>query len=148
MQAYIDAVTGQYWSMDDDVIATPVAEGLVFHTALGAPLVAIPKTLQRVEKSPEPVSEQEITPAPVSRWQGREAMRLTPYGDPRNGLSLFDATVALLSKPDTPLYYQTAWDELQVFEPDSPMLAAIADELGLTNDDRRILFLFAATLKA
>ncbi|MNY14071.1 hypothetical protein D3C86_1472320 [compost metagenome] len=78
-------------------------------------------------------------------------MRLTPYAEipPEDGgISLFEAVEALLERPETPAYYRTAWDELQVFEPDSPMLIAIADELALTEGDRRTLFLFAATLRA
>jgi hypothetical protein len=87
-------------------------------------------------------------PQSVSRWQGREAMRLTPYGTPTDGVSLFDAAVERLNRPETPEYYRTAWDELQEFEFDSPMLIAIADELGLTYDDRVALFLFAVSLRA
>lgn len=87
-------------------------------------------------------------PTAVSRYQGREAMHLTPYGDPADGVSLFDAVETLLARPETPAYYVRAWDELQVFEPDSPMLMAIADEMGLTADDLRDLFLLAASLRA
>lgn len=87
-------------------------------------------------------------PQSVSRWQGREAMRLTPYGSPGDGVSLFDAAEALLHRPETPEYYVRAWDELQAFEFDSPMLVAIADELGLTYEDRVALFLFADSLRA
>ncbi|SEJ85337.1 hypothetical protein [Achromobacter sp. NFACC18-2] len=89
-------------------------------------------------------------PAPesVSRYQGREAMRLTPYGNPEDGVSLFDAAETLLAREDTPAYYVRAWEELQTFDFDSPMLIAVADELGLTREDRVSLFLFAASLKA
>lgn len=87
-------------------------------------------------------------PQAVSRWQGREAMRLTPYGNTEHGVSLFDAAEALLHRPETPAYYLRAWDELQAFEFDSPMLVAIADELGLTYQDRVALFLFADSLRA
>lgn len=87
-------------------------------------------------------------PRAVSRWQGREAMRLTPYGNPDDGVSLFDAAVALLNRPETPPYYLRAWEELQIFEFDSPMLVAVADELGLTYEDRVGLFLFAYSIRA
>lgn len=87
-------------------------------------------------------------PQVVSRWQGREAMLLTRYGNPADGVSLFDAAEALLHRPETPAYYLRAWDELQAFEFDSPMLAAVADELGLTYEDRVALFLFADSLRA
>jgi len=145
MQTFQDTETGQFWQFDDDVLVTGEDGARYFNApdgaALDVPATLVPATLPPVE-APAP------TPQAVSRWQGREAMRLTPYGNPEDGVSLFDAVVALLAKPDTPPYYRTAWDELQVFEPDSPMLIAIADELGLTDDDRRNLFLFAATLKA
>ena len=89
-----------------------------------------------------------VIPWVISRYQGREAMRLTPYGNPADGVSLFDAAVARLSLPETPPYYMRAWDELQDFEFDSPMLVAVTDELGLTHEDRVSLFLFAASLRA
>ncbi|MGE4334652.1 MAG: hypothetical protein ACWGIK_11255 [Achromobacter pulmonis] len=88
-------------------------------------------------------------PAPVSRYQGREAMRLTPY--PKEGRpdwSLFDAFEELLNDPATPAYYRRAWAELQAFEWGSAMLHAAADVLGLTLAQRLDLFGLAATLKA
>ena len=75
-------------------------------------------------------------------------MLLTRYGNPADGGSLFDAAEVLLHRPETPAYYLRAWDELQAFEFDSPMLVAIADELGLTYEDRVALFLFADSLRA
>lgn len=89
------------------------------------------------------------TPAPVSRYQGREAMRLTPY--PKEGRpdwTLFDAFEELLNDPATPAYYRRAWDELHAFEWGSAMLHAAADVLGLTLAQRLDLFGLAATLKA
>ncbi|MNL60147.1 hypothetical protein D3C87_1839350 [compost metagenome] len=71
-------------------------------------------------------------------------MRLTKHG----ATDLFSAAEVLLARPETPPYYRAAWDELQQFELDSPMLLAIADELGLTYEDRAQLFRFAATLRA
>lgn len=90
-------------------------------------------------------------PAPlsVSRYQGREAMRLTPFhkeGQP--DWTLFDAFEELLTDPTTPAYYRRAWDELQAFEWGSAMLHAAADVLGLTLVQRLDLFALAATLKA
>lgn len=145
MQTFQDTETSQFWQFDDDVLVTGVDGARYFNAPHGAAL-DVPATL--VPATMPPVVPPDPTPQAVSRWQGREAMRLTPYGDPEEGVSLFDAVVALLARPDTPPYYRTAWDELQVFEPDSPMLIAIADELGLTDDGRRVLFLFAASLKA
>lgn len=84
----------------------------------------------------------------VSRFQGREAMRTTPYGAEEDGVSLFDAVEALLARPETPAYYRTAWDEIQQFELDSPLLLAIADELQLSRDRLPLLFAFADTLRA
>jgi len=98
-------------------------------------------------EAPEPA----VVPSVVSRWQGREAMRVTAYGDlaiEDGGVSLFDATEALLARPETPDYYRVAWDEIQQFEIDSPVLLAIADELGLAAADLVALFKLAATLRA
>ncbi len=88
-------------------------------------------------------------PASVSRYQGREAMRITPY--PKEGQpdwTLFDAFEELLNDPATPAYYRRAWDELQAFEWGSAMLHAAADVLGLTLAQRLDLFALAGTLKA
>lgn len=99
--------------------------------------------------SPPPEVPLPATPAPVSRYQGREAMRLTPYPkEGRTDWTLFDAFEELLNDPATPAYYRRAWDELQAFEWDSAMLHAAADVLGLTRDQRLDLFSLAATLKA
>lgn len=87
-------------------------------------------------------------PQSVSRWQGREAMLLTRYGNPADRVSVFDAVVELMSHAETPAYYVRAWEELQDFERDSPTLIAIADELGLASDDLDALFLLAASLRA
>ncbi len=75
-------------------------------------------------------------------------MRITRYGDPEGGVSVFDAALALLARPDTPAYYVRAWDDLQTFDRDSAMLTAVADELGLTSADLDALFILAASLKA
>ncbi|CUR73931.1 hypothetical protein [Achromobacter xylosoxidans] len=89
------------------------------------------------------------TPAPVSRYQGREAMRLTPFPkEGRPAWTLFDAFEELLNEPATPAYYRRAWGELQAFEWGSAMLHAAADVLGLTLAQRLDLFGLAATLKA
>ncbi|MFJ3465371.1 hypothetical protein [Achromobacter spanius] len=149
MQTFKDTVTGEFWQFDDDVLVADSDGVLVFTAPYGAELV-VPRTLIAAEPPP-PTEPQAPTPMPVSRWQGREAMRMTPYGDvplEDGGTSLFDATVDLLARPETPMYYRTAWDELQMFDPDSPMLSAIAETLGLAAADLRSLFLFAATLKA
>ncbi len=145
MQTFQDTETGQYWQFDDDVLVTGQDGGRYF-TAPHGEVLNVPATLIPAELPPPLAALPE--PYPVSRWQGREAMRLTPYGDPEDGVSLFDATETLLARSETPPYYRSAWEELQIFDPGSPMLAAIADELGLTRDARRTLFLFAATLRA
>ncbi|MNL27177.1 hypothetical protein D3C87_1487500 [compost metagenome] len=149
MQTFQDTESGQFWQFEDDVLVTGVDGARRFNAphgaALNVPGTLVPAELPPQQDAPEPTLQ------PVSRWQGREAMRLTPYGEipPEDGgISLFEAVEALLERPETPAYYRTAWDELQVFEPDSPMLIAIADELALTEGDRRTLFLFAATLRA
>ncbi len=92
-----------------------------------------------------------LAPVPfsVSRYQGREAMRLTPFQ--KEGFpdwTLFEAFEELLNDPATPAYYRRAWDELQVFERGSAMLNAAADVLGMTQARRDDLFRLGATLKA
>ncbi|WP_025135246.1 hypothetical protein [Achromobacter sp. DH1f] len=88
-------------------------------------------------------------PDAVSRYQVREAMRLTPFlKEGRPDWTLFDAFESLLAEPATPAYYRRAWDELQVFERRGAMLNAVADVLGLPGEGLDSLFLFAESLKA
>ncbi|ASC68586.1 hypothetical protein B9P52_31825 [Achromobacter denitrificans] len=147
MQHFQDTATGQYWALDDDVAVTVAVDGLIFRNALGELLASVPKTLVAVAEIPEPEPQVNI-PRSVSRWQGREAMLLTRYGNPADRVSVFDAVVELMSHAETPAYYVRAWEELQDFERDSPTLIAIADELGLASDDLDALFLLAASLRA
>lgn len=146
MQTFQDTESGLFWQFDDDVLVTGTDGARHFNSPHGAvlnvPVTLVPAQLPPPAEPPTPI------PQSVSRWQGREAMRLTPYGNHEDGVSLFDAAETLLAREDTPAYYVRAWDELQTFDFDSPMLIAVADELGLTREDRAALFLFAASLKA
>lgn len=92
--------------------------------------------------APAPDPEPDV-PEVVSRFQGREAMHQTPYGEG----SLFEATEAALDNPDTPAMYRRAWDDLQEFHFDSEMLIALATALGLTEQDRKNLFILAGSIK-
>lgn len=83
-------------------------------------------------------------PQVVSRFQGREAMHQTPHGDG----TLFDAVEAVLDYPDTPPMYRRAWDDLQEFHFDSEMLIALATALGLTEQNRKDLFILAGSIRA
>lgn len=92
-------------------------------------------------------------PAPVplsaSRYQLREALRLSPF--PKEGYpdwTLFDAFDELLSAPTTPAYYRRAWDELEMVQRASAMVNASADVLGLKPAQLDDVYRLAATLKA
>lgn len=98
-------------------------------------------------------------PVSVSRYQGRQALRLSTieagfivindtFETSPAKRDLLEVVEEVLARPETPAYYRDAWAELQQFERDSPMLAAIADELGLGAAQLDDLFRFAATLKA
>lgn len=146
MQVFKDTETGLFYQFDDDVIADNSAGHYVFRSPFG--LVDAPATLVSASLDEMPAAPSLGVP-PVSRYQGREAMRLTPY--PKEGRpdwTLFEAFEELLNDPTTPAYYRRAWDELQAFEWGSAMLHAAADVLGLTLAQRLDLFRFAATLKA
>lgn len=146
MQTFKDSETGQFYQFDESVVADRTAGYYVFRSPFG--LIDLPQTLvpASVDDMPEPPLP---APDPVSRYQGREAMRLTPY--PKEGRpdwTLFDAFEELLTDPTTPAYYRRAWDELQAFEWGSAMFQAAADVLGLTLAQRQDLFALAGTLKA
>ncbi|WP_190278658.1 hypothetical protein [Achromobacter insolitus] len=85
-----------------------------------------------------------VVPQVVSRFQGREAMWQTPLGD----TTVFEAADALINHPDTPPMYQRAWADMQEFRRDSEMLAAIATQLGLTQQQIDDLFILAASINA
>ncbi|WP_025135934.1 hypothetical protein [Achromobacter sp. DH1f] len=98
-------------------------------------------------------------PRLVSRYQGRQALRLSTVEGGEiviNDTSdtsaikrdLLEAVEELLAKSETPAYYRDAWADIQQFERDSAMLAALADELGLEAVHLDDLFRLAATLKA
>lgn len=149
MQTFKDTETGLYWQFEDDVSVHEEDGGLVFTSPHGS-VLEVPQTLVPSDPPP-PYVPPDPDPVPVSRWQGREAMRATAYGDvplEDGGMSVFDAVESLLAQPGTPDYYRTAWDEIQQFEPDSPVLLAIAAELGLTDAQLSALFAFATTLRA
>ncbi|MNU10975.1 hypothetical protein D3C72_2584680 [compost metagenome] len=61
---------------------------------------------------------------------------------------MISAVEVVLADPATPAYYRTAWDELQQFELDSPMLIAIADVIGMTQAQRYDMFRLADSLRA
>lgn len=144
MQTFRDTETGQFWQFDDDVLVTGTDGARYFNAPHGAAL-DVPTTLIPADLPPAEVAAP--LPSTVSRYQGREAMRLTPYGNPEDGISLFDAAVARLSLRETPPYYLRAWDELQAFELDSPVLGAVLEELGLSPEDRVELFRLASALR-
>lgn len=50
---------------------------------------------------------------------------------------------ALLDAPETPEMYKLAWNEALMFERTSPIVAALAASLGLTDDQVDALFLDA-----
>lgn len=85
-----------------------------------------------------------VVPQVVSRFQGREAMWQTPHGN----ATLFEAAEAIINHPDTPDMYRRAWADLQEFRRDSEMLAAIATQLGLTQQQIDELFILAASINA
>lgn len=146
MKTFKDTETGKFYQFEDDVVADNSAGYYVFRAPLG--LMDVPTTLApaSLEDMPAPLP---VAPGPVSRYQGREAMRLTPFHkEGRPDWTLFDAFEELLNDSVTPAYYRRAWDELQAFEWGSAMLHAAADVLGLTLAQRLDLFGLAATLKA
>ncbi|WP_025139004.1 hypothetical protein [Achromobacter sp. DH1f] len=147
MQTFKDTETGRLWLFEDDVIVDSTMGPLVFRSPTGATLQT-PSTLIPAEL-PAMGTHVEAVPSSVSRYQGREAMRMMrfPKADVPNW-TLFDAFEALLADSTTPAYYRRAWDELQVFERSSAMLNAAADVLGLSPSRRDDLFRLAASIKA
>ncbi|WP_185975395.1 hypothetical protein [Achromobacter sp. LC458] len=137
---YVREVHGN--DMPDDVL--PVSE------ELHAQLIAPPQGYQlgldsegrpALVERPEPPA---LVPAVVSRFQGREAMHQTAYGEG----TLFDAAQAVIDHADTPAMYRRAWADLQEFRRDSEMLGAIAGALGLTAVQIDAVFILAASIQA
>lgn len=157
MQLFRDTETGEFWEFDDDVRAEN-SHGFYEFVAPRGGQIDVPKTLVPAVRPVVP-SAPEYVPVVVSRFQGRQALRLSTIEDGRivindtSGPSpakrdLLAAVEELLAAPTTPAYYREAWNDIQQFERDSPMLLAIADELGLTVANLDDLFILAATLRA
>jgi len=142
MQTFQDTETGQFWQFDDDVIVLGDDGAREFWAAHGERLNA-PASLVPAEMPP-PAEPEQFVPQVVSRFQGREAMHQTPYGDG----TLFDAADAIIADPQTPAMYRRAWDDLQEFRRDSEMLAAVAVMLDLSQTQIDALFILAASIKA
>ncbi|WP_315136907.1 hypothetical protein [Achromobacter marplatensis] len=143
MRHFKDTVTGQYWSLEDDVTSSSVEGGMIFFDTVGEQLSKVPLTLVPVDELPV-TPELPLIPQIVSRFQGREAMWQTPHGD----VSLFEAAEAVINHPDTPPMYKRAWVDLQEFRRDSEMLVAVATALGLSSADLDGLFVLAGGIKA
>ncbi|OFQ51960.1 hypothetical protein [Achromobacter xylosoxidans] len=156
MQTFKDSETGEFYQFDDDVVADDSSGYYVFRSAYG--LVEAPATLVRASMDDMPTPPLPV-PESVSRYQGRQALRLSTVdggqlvlNDASEGgtgrRDLLETVEELLARAETPAYYRDAWADIQQFERDSPMLEAIADELGLGAAQLDDLFRFAATLKA
>lgn len=93
-------------------------------------------SLVNVDITPAPVV---VTPAPriVSRFQGMAALHLSGY--------LEDIETYMITADPIE---QLAWETIQEFHEDSPLLAKLATILGLTTEMVADLFTFAATIKA
>lgn len=157
MQKFKDSATGHLYELDDDVVADN-STGHYLFTGPGGALTGIPLTLIPADADDVPVPIS-MVPAAVSRYQGRQALRLSTIENgqvvindasaPIEGKrDLLAAVEELLARATTPAYYREAWNDIQQFERDSPMLMAIADELGLSAANLDDLFIFAATLRA
>lgn len=156
MQVFKDTETGLFYQFDDDVIADNSAGHYVFRSPFGlvdAPATLVPASLDEMPAVPS------LGVPPVSRYQGRQALRLSTieagfivindtFDNSPAKRDLLEVVEELLAGPETPAYYRDAWADIQQFERDSPMLEAIADELGLGAAQLDDLFRFAATLKA
>lgn len=136
-------------SFASELIAANVSDGVAWNAAGGLFFAdkvtqAQRDTVAMLLEAHDPIAQlSPIVPQVVSRFQGREAMHRTAYGEG----TLFDAVEALLSNPDTPAMYRRAWDDLQEFRRDSEMLAAIAGLLGLTGLQIDALFTLAADIQ-
>lgn len=156
-QLFQDTETGEFWEFDDDV-RVDSSQGYYEFMAPRGGRIDVPKTLAPAIRPAVPAAP-EYVPVVVSRFQGRQALRLStiegghvvindtsaPNEEKRD---LLAAVEELLARATTPAYYREAWNDIQQFERDSPMLMAIADELGLSAANLDDLFTFAATLRA
>ncbi|MFY3138017.1 hypothetical protein ACOTFF_15740 [Achromobacter xylosoxidans] len=156
-QLFQDTETGEFWEFDDDV-RVDSSQGYYEFMAPRGGRIDVPKTLAPAIRPAVPAAP-EYVPVVVSRFQGRQALRLStiegghvvindtsaPNEEKRD---LLAAVEELLARATTPAYYREAWNDIQQFERDSPMLNAIADELGLTAANLDDLFIFGKTLRA
>lgn len=78
-------------------------------------------------------------PQIVSRFQARAALHLA---------GLLDDVEAMMALPETPVLAKLAWADAQEFERGSPTIAALAGQIGLTEEQIDQLFIAAAGIKA
>ncbi len=78
-------------------------------------------------------------PQVVSRFQARAALHLA---------GLLDDVEAMMALPETPVLAKLAWADAQEFERESPTIAALAGQIGLTDAMVDELFITAAGIKA
>lgn len=82
---------------------------------------------------------REAVPEVVSRFQARAALHLA---------GLLDTVETIMADPETPMLTRLAWVDAQEFRRDSPTIASMAAELGLTDGQVDELFITAATIEA
>lgn len=94
--------------------------------------------MTRIVTSSGVVLEEPSVPASVTRFQARAALHLA------NLLPSVDAAIAASGNAIA----QLAWADAQVFERNSPTIAAMAGALGLTSEQIDALFVSAAQIQA
>ncbi|MGG2424880.1 hypothetical protein ACQV88_25765, partial [Ralstonia pseudosolanacearum] len=118
MQTFKDIETGRFFQLDDDVRVVETPTGRIFYSAhgelLNAPATLVPASF---DDQPEP---PEVVPASVSRYQGRQALRLSTieagfivindtFDNSPAKRDLLEVVEELLARPETPAYYRDAW---------------------------------------
>ncbi|WP_317728669.1 hypothetical protein [Achromobacter xylosoxidans] len=91
---------------------------------------------QYVDELPPPPVQ---VPPIVSRFQARMALR---------NAALYEAAVALMSHPATPVSVVEAWDSAQEFRRESENVQSMAAALGLNSEELDELFIAAAAIQA
>ena len=81
----------------------------------------------------------EAVPQAVSRFQARMALRAA---------GMFDAVEAMMADPEAPIAAVEAWQTAQEFRRLSPTISAMAQALGLTDEQLDDLFRAAGKIEA
>lgn len=119
---------------------TLTGEQLARVEAIYADDIALYESITEAGQIYTPPSEPEPVPSPITAWQAKAALAMTPHSEA--GTMLVAAEAALAAIPDgaEKIVVLSAWNNNAKFERTSPTILSFGAVLGMTSDDLDNLF--------